>query len=319
MANERFIADNDVKYLIKTITAFDKSFLATIIIYGIAVSLLSLTVPVSVQVLISSVSFTAMLQPILVIGAILFILLSFYSILNVLQFFVCEIFQRKIFAYYSAQIADAITNDNILEYNKKDLAMRFFEINNLQKIVPKLLTKTFALILQTIVGLMVVAFYHPLLLLFSVLIILSLIAIWKLFCNKGFVTSIYESKKKYEMAHHLSKMAQDQSEINADKITVDEITAQYIIKRREHFRVLMMQKILLLILYVFASAAILISGGYLILKGQLTMGQLVAAELILSAILYNLSQFAFDFENVYDLAASCEKLYAAYKVNNHSN
>jgi multidrug resistance efflux pump len=53
-------------------------------------------------------------------------------------------------------------------------------------------------------------------------------------------------------------------------------------------------------------------GGWLVLKGQLTIGQLVAAELILSATLYNFSQLGRDLESFYDLAASCQKLSKFY-------
>ena len=65
-------------------------------------------------------------------------------------------------------------------------------------------------------------------------------------------------------------------------------------------------------LYAIASVALLLIGGFLILKGQLTIGQLVAAELILSAILYNFSQLGRDLESFYDLVASCQKLSKFY-------
>jgi hypothetical protein len=39
---------------------------------------------------------------------------------------------------------------------------------------------------------------------------------------------------------------------------------------------------------------------------------LVAAELILSALLYNFSQLGRDLENFYDLVASCQKLSKFY-------
>ena len=38
------------------------------------------------------------------------------------------------------------------------------------------------------------------------------------------------------------------------------------------------------------------------------MGQLVASELIISAVLYNISQLGSDLESIYELAAACEKL-----------
>ncbi len=72
------------------------------------------------------------------------------------------------------------------------------------------------------------------------------------------------------------------------------------------------QVILLLTLYAVASVSLLVLGGWLVLKGQLTIGQLVAAELILSAVLYSFSQLGRDLENFYDLVASCQKLSKFY-------
>ncbi len=51
-----------------------------------------------------------------------------------------------------------------------------------------------------------------------------------------------------------------------------------------------------------------IVGGWLILKDRLSIGQLVACELIISAVLYNIANLGRDFENFYDLISSSEKL-----------
>ena len=103
-------------------------------------------------------------------------------------------------------------------------------------------------------------------------------------------------------------MFKSQNGCDYAKYKVNELTKRYLDDRKKHFKYLLSQTILLLILYAFSSAVLLILGGYLVLKGQLTLGQLVAAELILSSILYSMSQFGGDFENMYDLIAACEKL-----------
>jgi putative ABC transport system ATP-binding protein len=56
-----------------------------------------------------------------------------------------------------------------------------------------------------------------------------------------------------------------------------------------------------------------------VLKGQLSLGQLVASELILSASFYGISQLGKDFENFYDLAAACEKLSQFYNIAQENN
>ena len=118
----------NIKFFIKKILGEDKEFFLTAIVYAVAIAILSLATPISVQLLINSVAFTAMLQPILILGLILFLLLSFSAILNVLQFYISEIFQRKFFARMSADITLATVkarHENFEESNQTEFVNRF--------------------------------------------------------------------------------------------------------------------------------------------------------------------------------------------------
>ena len=313
----------NIKFFIKKILADDKNFFLTAIIYGIAIAILSLATPISVQLLINSVAFTAMLQPIIILGLLLFFLLSFSAILNILQFYVSEFFQRKFFAKMSADITIATVNarhENFEESNQTEFVNRFFDVITIQKTLPKILIKSFTLILQTIAGLLLVAFYHPILLIFSLLIIISIIFIWRGFCNKGFVTKFYSSRRKYDMAGWLEDVARNnvlfKSEVGQKYaiFKTDFLTEQYLKERKEHFSQLFTQFSLMLTLYAVASSLLLIIGGYLVINGQLSIGQLVASELILSTTLYGISELGRDFENFYDIVGSCEKLSQFYNI-----
>ncbi len=313
----------NIKFFIKKILGEDKEFFLTAIVYAVAIAILSLATPISVQLLISSVAFTAMLQPILILGLILFLLLSFSAVLNVLQFYVSEIFQRKFFARMSADITLSTINarhENFEESNQTEFVNRFFDVITIQKTLPKILIKSFTLILQTIAGLILVAFYHPILLIFSLLIIISIIIIWRSFCKKGFVTKFYSSRRKYDMAGWLEDIARNnilfKSEIGQKYaiFKTDFLTEQYLKERKSHFSQLFAQFSLMLALYTVASSLLLILGGYLVVKGQLSIGQLVASELILSTTLYGISQLGRDFENFYDVVGACEKLSQFYNI-----
>jgi putative ABC transport system ATP-binding protein len=52
----------------------------------------------------------------------------------------------------------------------------------------------------------------------------------------------------------------------------------------------------------------------LILRGQLSLGQLVAAELILSGVFYGISQFGWYLDTFYDLVASSEELSLLFAI-----
>jgi len=78
--------------------------------------------------------------------------------------------------------------------------------------------------------------------------------------------------------------------------------------QERHFRFTFRQLLSFLLIYAVASATLLIMGGWLVIQGQLSLGQLVAAELILSAIFYGLPQMAAYLDYLYDVCAAIEEI-----------
>ncbi|MDX2082687.1 MAG: ABC transporter ATP-binding protein [Rickettsiales bacterium] len=302
---------------LKKILSADKAIFITAIIYGVIISILSLAAPISVQLLINSVSFTAMLQPILILGTILLILVSLYGLVSILQFQVTEIFQRRFFARMGYEVGMSILNakhQSFVEANQTEMVNRFFETVTIQKTIPKLFSKSFTVILQSLTGLFLIACYHPFFLIFTFGIPLIIFLIWKSFAPQAIIHSFLESRRKYDLvgclediaANHLIFKSREGREYAKFKINF--LTGLYLKERKLHFGNLFAQVVLLFVLYAIATALLLILGGWLVLKGQLSLGQLVASELVISAILYNISNLGRDFESFYDLISSAEKL-----------
>ncbi len=302
----------EVLPLLKKILKSEAPLFWMSIIYTIAIGLLFLAVPLSVQFLINSVSSTAMLQPALVLGLVLFGVLLFWAIINAFQFFVTEIFQRRFFARMAAEISVFLLKSKHQNYGTIN---HFFETVTVKKTIPKLLTKTFSTILHGFVGLVLVSFYHPIFFLFSIILVILMWLIWSQFYKKAVFSACQESKTKYELVNFFEKIVENNDKVNLEtEKEVNHLIGDYLQKRKKHFGPLFTQVILLLSLYVTASVSLLILGSWLVIKNQLTIGQLVAAELILSTTLYNFSQLGRDFENFYDLVASCEKLSKFYNL-----
>jgi ABC-type multidrug transport system fused ATPase/permease subunit len=302
-----------ISSILKKILFTESSFFWMSAIYALAISFLSLAVPLSVQFLINSVSFTALMRPTFVLGAVLLILLIFWAALNALQFFITEIFQSRFFARITSEVTILLLKTKQENPEKREIVNHFFETVIIQKTIPKFLTKTFATILQGAVGLIVVSFYHPIFFLFSLAIVISLWLIWSRFYKQAVNSSLGKSQAKYDIVKCFEEIEEGRvsDEDNIEQ-KINSLTGDYLKDRKSRFRSLFSQVILLLTLYVIASVLLLVMGGWLVLKGQLTIGQLVAAELILSALLYNFSQLGRDLENFYDLTASCEKLTKFY-------
>lgn len=82
----------------------------------------------------------------------------------------------------------------------------------------------------------------------------------------------------------------------------------YIAYRKSHWRILLRQVMGSLTMQAIGTAAVLGAGGWLVIERQLTLGQLVAAELVVAATLSGFSKFGKQLETFYDLLAAVDKL-----------
>jgi len=317
------LEDINLFSILKKILFSNKDFLYVAALYSLVISLLTVATPISIQLLINSVANTGMLQPIITLGIILLVLLIFSSILYSLQIYTIEVFNKRFIAQISADICKILIGSNPTDLEKSnslELVNRFFDVGTIQKTLPKFLFKILGLILQGFIGLVLVSFYHPFFLIFSLMLILAIYIIFKIYFRKCYISACYESRRKYDIAGWLEDIAQNvmifKSPIGQKyaKYKTNELTKRYFHDREIHFTYLFKQSIFLLAIYALFSSFLLMLGGFLVLKGQLTLGQLVAAELILSALLYSISQLGRDFENIYDFIAACEKLSNFYNI-----
>ncbi|MEM6575295.1 MAG: hypothetical protein AAF736_13560, partial [Pseudomonadota bacterium] len=149
----------------------DRGFLAVTVIYGIGVSLLTLALPISVQVLIGAVANTAVVRSVVVLAIVLFALLALSGLLVAMQTYVLELFQRRFYGRMTSEIAVRTLYSETVSFeriSREGLINHYFEIDVILKSLPSLLSNGLALVLQTLVGYAVVSFYHPVFLFFCV-------------------------------------------------------------------------------------------------------------------------------------------------------
>lgn len=284
----------------------------TIVIFSVVIGLLSLTTPLAVEAVVNTIAFGRNLQPLIVLSLIVFTFLGFRSILNVLMTVVTEIIQRKLFVRTVEDLSYRLTRVPLATWKTlhgTEMVNRFFDIVNIQKITSKLFLETLMLGLQTIIGLAVLAFYHPFLLGYDIaLLVMMTLVLWLI--GRGAVrTAKSESKLKYRTAAWLQEIVRHPSTFKYNGglgfaiNRADEMVEQYILQRQSHFKILIRQISFAMVMQVIAATALLALGGYLVIKGQMTLGQLVAAELIVTVILGSFTKLGKDLESFYDLMA----------------
>lgn len=295
----------------------ERHFYVLAMVYGVGISLLTLATPISVQMLINTVANTGLATPLIVLSCTLFVLLLASGLLNALRLHLMEIFARRFYTRLVSEIAVRAVfarNPFFNDDGRGPLFNRYFDIIIVQKMIPALFIGGFTLILQAGVGFILVSFYHPLFLAMNAVLIALLWATW-LFWGRGAVRSAVElSHKKHEMAAWLESLAASNGFFKSKRHiehafnTTDDYTRSYIDAHKSHFRQFFAQTISLLVIYAGASAVLLGLGGWLVIQGQLTLGQLVASELVLSAVFLGLSQLGAYLVYFYDLCAAIEEL-----------
>ena len=127
-------------------------------------------------------------------------------------------------------------------------------------------------------------------------------------------TAIGESKAKYALVGWLEEIARNTTTFRGESQArfafdrCDALVNDYLNYRAKHFRIVLRQFAGSLALQAMASAALLGVGGLLVIQRQLTLGQLVAAELVVAAVLSGISKFSKHLETFYDLLAALDKL-----------
>ena len=301
----------------------EKNFFWLAIIYGLGISLLSLATPVSVQMLINSIASTGLPVPLFTLSAVLLVLLLVSGLFGAMRSYMMELFRRRFMARLVAEVtlrAINAANPFFQDNRRIDLFNRYFEIINIQKTIPSLLIGGFTIILQAGVGFIVTSFYHPFFLAFNTVVILTVWLIWGIWVRGAMQSSIVLSHEKYNAAHWLESVGASNGfyktarHIDYALARSEEVSARYVAAHKKHFSYYFPQTIALLVLYAVASAGLLALGGWLVIQEQLSIGQLVAAELILSGVFYGVSQLASYIDDLYDLVAAIEELALLYAI-----
>lgn len=286
-------------------------------IYAIFSGILGLSLPLGIQAVIhfiqaGQISTSWLLLILFVIGGVI---LS--GTLQIMQLRITENLQQRIFARYSFDLAYRFPRFQRSMVNDKEpteLMNRFFDVISLQKGLAKVLLDFTSSSLQIAFSLIVLSFYHPFYIAFSLLLVFTLYLVFRPMIRSGFKTSMEESGHKYRTAYWLQEVARADWSFrltpkgNLPLKRLDEHTQQYLNAREAHFKILWKQYFWMVSLKAVIVAALLGLGGYLVIDQQMNLGQFVAAEVLILLLLSSVEKLIQLLEYLYDVFTSLEKL-----------
>ncbi|MEM9990996.1 MAG: ATP-binding cassette domain-containing protein, partial [Bacteroidota bacterium] len=131
---------------------------------------------------------------------------------------------------------------------------------------------------------------------------------------KGLRTSLKESKYKYQVAHWLEELGRA---MNIFKLSgksglpmqrTNSLANNYLVARKSHFRILIVQYGSVVLFKTVVTAALLLLGSLLVIDNQISIGQFVAAEIVVILILGSAEKLILSMETIYDVLTGLEKI-----------
>jgi hypothetical protein len=267
------------------------------IFFAIFFGLSTLIIPLAVQFLVNN----------LVLAGIWLNTLSFLIIIGVglvltqtllyCQVVITEFLQREIFIH------------EMHHWQKSNLSEKsyyYFEIVKSMKSYALAFTNMVEVGLVIGFGLLTIILFHPAFLILPIMISIIIYLVYKDTCP-AVETSITESNRKYDLFFLIS----DSKEIGEEDID------NYLKARNTHFRYIKKNTILIGCAYILTQLLLLGGGIYFIQTNQLSVGQLVSAEIILSGIMASMTKIPKTMEDLYDFETSKYKLSIALEGGTH--
>ncbi|HZH00976.1 MAG TPA: ABC transporter ATP-binding protein, partial [Flavisolibacter sp.] len=295
----------------------EKSDITAIYFFAILNGLIQLSLPLGIQSIISFVLGGTFVVSLVVLITILVVAVLFVGIMQINQMQIIEKIQQRIFVKYAFAFADTLPKLDLKKIDAfylPELVNRFFDTTALQKSISKLLLDLPTAFIQIIFGLILLSFYHPMFILFGILLLLLLWLILYTTGSRGLESSLAKSSYKYKVAGWFEEMARLFKTFKFSSVTglhlqkADQKTTYYLTARTTHFKVLLLQYKTLVFFKVTITAAMLSVGVALLLNQQINIGQFVATEIIIIAIIAAVEKIIVNLDSVYDVLTAVEKI-----------
>ncbi len=297
--------------------ALDKKDISYVYLYAIFSGIITLSLPIGIQAIINLMVVGQPSSALYILIAVITIGTALTGLLTIMQIVVLETIQRRIFARSAFEFSWRIPRfkmEALSGIYPPELINRFFDTMTIQKGMPKILTDFSTAALQIFWGLILLAFYHPFFVFFGLIVLAILFTVFAITGPRGLETNLKESKYKYMMAHWLEELGRA---MNTFKLSAgcylplnktDYLVSNYLDARKSHFRVLLQQYGIIMLFKVAITASLLLLGSSLVINNSISLGEFVAAEIIIILILNSVEKLILSMDTIYDVLTGIEKI-----------
>jgi ABC-type bacteriocin/lantibiotic exporter with double-glycine peptidase domain len=270
----------------------EKRIMYLIFSYALAVAFFSLIIPLTVQELVSTFSYAV--QPVMIwtLTGIMLTVLLFVGLFKTFHFYAIDVIQRRVFARITVAMVEQLPR-NRFKASQNQIANYFMETVFMQRALSTLLFDLINVVVGGTVGMLLLMVYHPYFLMYNVILMVGFAITFFVLSRGALRTTLDMSHAKYDTFRWVQEVAQNSLQFKATDSRpfilkkTNDLVNHYVDCRKARFRVLVRQYIGSVGGQAFAQAGALGIAAYLMSIGQLTLGQLVAVQAVVGALVIN--------------------------------
>ena len=295
----------------------DKKDIGLIYMYAVVNGIVALSLPLGIQAIVGLILAGRVSTSWIILTVIVTLGVAFSGLLQIVQLSITEVLQQRIFTRASFEFAYRIPRfktEAIRGLYLPELVNRFFDTLNVQKGLSKILLDLSTSALQIVLGLALLALYHPFFIFFGIALMLTLAVLIRWSLHPGLKSSLKESTYKYRVAHWLKELARGFSTFKLAGVTslplakTDFLVSSYLTHRKQHFRILVFQYAGVVLFKTLITLGLLALGGVLVMQNEITIGQFVASEIIIILVMTSAEKLILTMEPLYDVLTAVEKM-----------
>ena len=225
-----------------------------------------------------------------------------------------EKIEQKIYVRYAFEFSHKLMTLDLgkaRKYHLPELVNRFLEVSALQK-PPEIAHRPACSIGANFIWYPLLSFYHPLFLGFGLIMFIIVLLILRFTAAQGLASAVDTSDAKYALTSWFEDLSHPFLILRQKRYDdwhmhqTDYLVGQYLKHRTRHFVVLKFQYWSLIIFKISIIAIMLILGVFLLVDQQINIGQFIAADLVIIAIINSVEKFIGNFDKVYNALVALE-------------
>ncbi len=296
---------------IKKIIHEDRKTITNLMYYALIEAILVLSVPMASAYVINSILSHAQIS-VFTLGIVVMVLFIVITFLQILQSYIIEKFQQKIFLTTAIDISLKATEPHEANRSKGKEFIKymnyFFDITAIQKFFPILMLDGVGIVIKVVVSLILLWFFDPALLIAGVVFFTVYIALLLILGMKGPERAVQRSDAKHNAIYFLQHLNHASTSREETLEALDAKLSTYASSRQALFEIIIRQLTLTYIAEGVVFVGFMVVGSYLVVEGKLPVGEFIAAEIVVVSIVYALKSFVKQLDYIYDTTEGFHKI-----------